>query len=69
MWCTRGATGTGWGRSAGSLPIEVGAGQAMKVQGHFMAVPDPEIALTEASAQLLEEKRAFETQRLKTWFG
>jgi hypothetical protein len=41
----------------------------MKVQGHFMAVPDPEITLTEASAQLLEEKRAFEIQRLKTWFG
>ena len=53
----------------GGCYLEVGAGQAMKVQGHFMAVPDPEIALTEASAQLLEEKRAFETQRLKTWFG
>jgi sulfide:quinone oxidoreductase len=53
----------------GGCYLEVGAGQAMKVQGHFMAVPDPEIALTEASTQLLEEKRAFETQRLKTWFG
>jgi sulfide:quinone oxidoreductase len=53
----------------GGCYLEVGAGQAMKVQGHFMAVPDPEITLTEASAQLLEEKRAFEIQRLKTWFG
>ena len=53
----------------GGCYLEVGAGQAMKVQGHFMAVPDPEITLTEASAQLLEEKQAFEIQRLKTWFG
>jgi len=33
-----------------------------------MAMPEPEIALTEASAERLEEKRAFETQRLQTWF-
>lgn len=53
----------------GGCYLEVGAGQAMMVTGHFMAVPDPEIALTEASPQLLEEKRAFELQRLQTWFG
>jgi hypothetical protein len=41
----------------------------MMVKGHFMAAPEPEIALTEASAQFLEEKRAFEAQRLQTWFG
>jgi sulfide:quinone oxidoreductase len=52
----------------GGCYLEVGAGQAMKVEGHFMAVPDPEIALTEASAQLLEEKREFERQRLAAWF-
>ena len=52
----------------GGCYLEVGAGQAMKVQGHFMAVPEPEIALTEASTQLLQEKRAFETQRLQAWF-
>jgi hypothetical protein len=33
-----------------------------------MAVPDPEVSLTEASAQYLEEKRAFEAQRLGAWF-
>ena len=53
----------------GGCYLEVGTGQAMMVKGHFMAVPEPEIALTEASAQYLEEKRAFETQRLQTWFG
>ena len=52
----------------GGCYLEVGLGQAMKVTGHFMAVPEPEIALTEASTQLLEEKHAFETQRLHAWF-
>jgi len=53
----------------GGCYLEVGAGQAMMVKGYFMAVPEPEIALTEASAQFLEEKRTFETQRLQKWFG
>ncbi|HET6821599.1 MAG TPA: FAD/NAD(P)-binding oxidoreductase [Anaerolineales bacterium] len=52
----------------GGCYLEVGNGQAMMVTGHFMAVPDPEISLTEASAQHLEEKRAFEAQRLQAWF-
>jgi sulfide:quinone oxidoreductase len=53
----------------GGCYLEVGAGQAMMVKGHFLAVPDPEIALTEASPKYLEEKQSFETQRLQTWFG
>lgn len=52
----------------GGCYLEVGSGQAMMVKGHFMAVPEPEIALTEASTDHLAEKRAFETQRLQTWF-
>ena len=52
----------------GGCYLEVGNGQAMMVTGHFMAVPDPEVSLTEASAQHLEEKRAFEAQRLRAWF-
>jgi sulfide:quinone oxidoreductase len=52
----------------GGCYLEVGAGQAMMVKGHFLAVPQPEIALTEASAQYYEEKSSFETQRLQTWF-
>ena len=55
-------------RGEGGCYLEVGAGQAMMVTGHFMAMPEPEIALTEASPHLLEEKRAFETQRLQMWF-
>lgn len=53
----------------GGCYLEVGSGQAMMVRGHFLAVPEPEITLTDASAQYLEEKRAFEVQRLKMWFG
>jgi sulfide:quinone oxidoreductase len=53
----------------GGCYLEVGGGEAMMVKGHFMAVPEPEIALTEASAQRLEEKQAFEMQRLQAWFG
>lgn len=53
----------------GGCYLEVGDGQAMVVKGHFLAAPEPEIALTDASRQHLEEKRSFEAQRLLTWFG
>jgi sulfide:quinone oxidoreductase len=53
----------------GGCYLEVGSGQAMMVRGHFMAVPDPEVSLTEASAEYLGEKQSFEEQRLQTWFG
>ena len=56
-------------RGEGGCYLEVGSGQAMMVRGHFLAVPEPEIALTDASDQNLEDKRAFETQRLQSWFG
>ena len=52
----------------GGCYLEVGGGQAMMVKGHFMAVPDPEVTLIQASPTLLDEKRAFETQRLQAWF-
>jgi sulfide:quinone oxidoreductase len=56
-------------KGEGGCYLEVGGGQAMMVKGQFLAEPDPEVMLTEASSQYLEEKRAFETQRLQTWFG
>jgi sulfide:quinone oxidoreductase len=55
-------------KGEGGCYLEVGSGQAMMVKGHFLAVPEPEIALTDASAQYLEEKRSFESQRLQSWF-
>ena len=56
-------------KGEGGCYLEVGTGQAMMVKGYFMAQPEPEVALIEASPQLLEEKRAFEMKRLQTWFG
>jgi sulfide:quinone oxidoreductase len=56
-------------KGEGGCYLEVGAGQAMMVKGQFLAEPEPEVMLTEASPKYLEEKRSFETQRLQTWFG
>jgi len=56
-------------RGEGGCYLEVGGGQAMMVQGRFLAVPEPEITLTDPSPRYLDEKRAFETQRLQTWFN
>lgn len=55
-------------KGEGGCYLEVGAGQAMMVKGNFLAEPEPEVMLTEASAKYLEEKRSFEGQRLQTWF-
>ncbi len=56
-------------KGEGGCYLEVGAGQAMMVQGSFLAEPEPEVTLTQATAGYLEEKRSFETQRLLEWFG
>jgi len=56
-------------KGEGGCYLEVGAGQAMMVTGHFMTEPEPQVTLTEATAQYMAEKRAFETDRLKKWFG
>ncbi len=56
-------------KGEGGCYLEVGGGQAMMVKGQFLAEPEPEVMLTEASPKYLEEKRSFETQRLQTWFG
>ncbi len=56
-------------KGEGGCYLEVGAGQAMMVKGHFLAEPEPEVVLTEASPKYLEQKLHFETERLQTWFG
>lgn len=53
----------------GGCYLEVGAGQAMLVQGRFLAEPEPEVVLTEALPHYLNEKRSFEAQRLQMWFA
>jgi len=56
-------------KGEGGCYLEVGGGKAMMVRGNFLAEPEPEVMLTEASAELLNEKRSFEMQRLMEWFG
>lgn len=56
-------------KGEGSCYLEVGAGQAMMVQGNFLAEPEPQVTLTEASPAYLEDKRSFEANRLQAWFG
>jgi sulfide:quinone oxidoreductase len=56
-------------KGEGGCYLEVGTGQAMMVRGQFLAEPEPEVELTEASPKYLEEKRSFEARRLQTWFG
>jgi sulfide:quinone oxidoreductase len=49
--------------------LEVGGGRAMRVAGNFLASPAPEIEIEEPTTGALNAKRAFETDRLKAWFG
>jgi sulfide:quinone oxidoreductase len=56
-------------KGEGGCYLEVGGGKAMMVRGNFLAEPEPEVMLTEATTEYLNEKRAFETQRLMEWFG
>lgn len=53
----------------GGCYLELGGGQAMMVQGDFLADPAPQVVLTEASPRYLQEKRNFEAQRLQSWFA
>ena len=56
-------------KGEGGCYLEVGGGKAMMVRGNFLAEPEPEVMLTEATTEFLNEKRSFETQRLSEWFG
>jgi hypothetical protein len=40
----------------------------MMVKGQFLAEPEPEVLLTEASPRYLQEKISFENERLQRWF-
>lgn len=53
----------------GGCYLEVGNGEAMMVQGSFLAEPEPIVSLTPSSKEYLEEKKKFETSRLEKWFG
>jgi len=48
--------------------LETGRGKASAVQGHFLSDP-PEVELTTATESGFAAKRAFESDRLESWFG
>jgi sulfide:quinone oxidoreductase len=56
-------------KGEGGCYLEVGGGKAMMIRGNFLAEPEPEVTLTEATAEFLREKSLFESQRLVEWFG
>ena len=53
----------------GACYLEVGGGEAMMVRGRFLAEPAPDVTLLGPSPGLLEDKAAYERDRLETWFG
>lgn len=54
---------------AGHCYLEVGGGRAMQVRGNFLAEPAPEVELTDALPEFLEDKRRYEREQLDAWFG
>jgi sulfide:quinone oxidoreductase len=55
-------------KGEGGCYLEVGNGKAMMVQGSFLAEPEPEVMLTEATTEFMNQKHSFESQRLVEWF-
>jgi sulfide:quinone oxidoreductase len=53
----------------GGCFLEVGRGEAMMVEGQFLASPAPQVRLAGPSRHFLEQKRAFESERLTSWFS
>ena len=49
--------------------IEMGRTSATLIEGAFFAEPEPLVHLREPSAENAEQKRAFEAERLRRWFG
>jgi sulfide:quinone oxidoreductase len=49
--------------------LEIGEGKAIRVAGNFLAAPAPAVEVEEPSTQAFDSKRAFESDRLREWFG
>jgi sulfide:quinone oxidoreductase len=49
--------------------VELGREVAGRVEGDFFAKPEPRVVVGEVSAARAAEKRNFETERLRRWFG
>ena len=53
----------------GACFLEIGNGEALLVEGDFLAEPAQLVSLTEASSTYADEKFSFESERLLKWFG
>jgi sulfide:quinone oxidoreductase len=53
----------------GGCYLEVGGGQAMMVEGNFLAQPAPQVELSGPSSDYYQKKIAFERERLQRWLG
>lgn len=49
--------------------MEMGKTRATIIEGDFFATPEPQVRIGDISSKNAEEKRRFETERLKRWFG
>jgi sulfide:quinone oxidoreductase len=53
----------------GGCFLELGGGEAVQVEGDFLAKPAPEVSISDPSPAHLQAKLAFERERLERWFG
>ncbi len=50
--------------------LEVGRGEAFRIDGHFLGPKGPSFqASEEPSSAMFEEKQVFESSRIQSWFG
>ena len=49
----------------GGCYLEIGGGQAVMIEGKFLAQPKPEVSLSEPSAELVKEKEKVERELLE----
>jgi len=63
-----GRTSTASFAGEGTCYAEVGGGRAVEVRGRFLADP-PLVAIKEPSPEHVTSKVAFESERLRSWFG
>lgn len=53
----------------GGCFLEMGQGEAVLVEGHFLAQPRPQVEVSQPSPDKLAAKHSFERERLERWFG
>jgi sulfide:quinone oxidoreductase len=65
----RGAGDVGAFRAQGACYFEFGGGEVAKIEANFLEKDSPQIELSGPSLEFRPDKEAFETTRIKRWFG